>query len=300
VKDVTQLLRDALPEIIAGLVVAAILSIIGLLYTQAGLWSIALAVVGAIILALALWFIVSRHKKSRIQKGGRPTIDRITQQYQSNSVGKESILFVDDDIELIGHGFIVPLIAEGFHVLTATNVSQAVQILQSDQRLDLVITDLIMPYGDEKPRAAQFGGLDVIEMARKLRGNIPIICLSVVHNEKEIPRRLQELGVTEHLLKPILPSEFLQRVKLALLLSKKEPQENLIADEIKSRTLELRSSWAYTRVRALWALGELGHYEPTILELLESIAQTDDDSDVRAAATEAIGKIETRIQKQGN
>jgi response regulator RpfG family c-di-GMP phosphodiesterase len=141
--------------------------------------------------------------------------------------------------------------------------------------------------------------LEVIQAARELRGNIPIICLSVVH-DKEIPRRLQELGVTEHLLKPIRSTEFVQRVKLALLLSQGSAQQDLIADEIKRRKLELKSSNAYTRVRALWALGELGHHDSTILGLLENIAQTDSDSDVRTAASEATSKIQTRLQKELN
>lgn len=140
-------------------------------------------------------------------------------------------------------------------------------------------------------------GLEVIEAAKQLRSDVPIICFSVV-DEKEVCDRLEELGVTEHLVKPISPSEVAQRVKLVLLLSQEPPRQELILDEISRRKLELKSGYAHTRIRALWALGELGHHDPIGLDLLEDVVVSDDDSDVRKAAVEAISKVRLNLSRQ--
>ena len=297
-RDLTKLLRESLPEIIGGLIVAAILAILASLYSLLGLWVVTLAIVATLALAIVAWLWVSRRKQNKSPKGEMPSTDKAALQplpSQVNSNHKQTILFVDDDIEIIGLGFIAPLEREGFEVMAATNVSQATQILQSNQHLDLIITDLIMPHGSEKRGESQYLGLEVIETARNLRGHIPIICLSVAGHNKEVGQRLRELGVIEHLAKPIRPSEFIERVKLNLLLSQGPSQQELILDEIRRRKLETKSGNPYNRIRALWALGELGHHDSTISNLLENISQGDDDEDVRVAANEALSKVRAKL-----
>lgn len=286
-----KLLRESLPEIIGGLIVAAILAILASLYSLLGPWVVP-AIIGILVLAIIAWIALSRRKRNLPSKSELPNSKAISSPSQTGSI-KPTILFVDDDIEVIGSGFVVPLEKQGFEVVAATNASQALQVIESNQRLDLIVTDLILPYGGEKRGASEPLGLEVIETARKLRGKIPIVCLSV-SRDKEIGQRLRELGVNEHLSKPIRPSEFIERVKLALLMSYGPPQQDLILDEIRRRKLEIKSGNPYSRIRALWTLGELGHYDSTVLGLLESIAQNDDDEDVRSAANEALDKIRAK------
>ena len=274
--ELIQLLRESLPEAIGGLAAAAILAIFGLLYRR-----------------------VLRRKKERAIGGDNTPTSTALIKCQPSPLQpgqKQTILVVDDDIEIISPVF-RPLEEEGYEITAATNVSQAMDILQSDQQIDLVVIDLILPQKDEKVGESQYLGLEVIRAARQLRGDVPVICLSVVGSEK-VGDRLQELGVTEHLIKPVRPSEVAQRVKLALLLSQEPPRQELIADEISRRKLELKGGYAHTRIRALWALGELGHHDPTILDVLEDVVVNDDDSAVRKAAVEAISKIRTELSRQ--
>lgn len=80
-KDMIRLLRDALPEIIGGLVVATVLAIVGLLYAELGPWTVAFAIAGTIAVAsIALFLLIRRRKakpsvqKSVTRKGGKGTL----------------------------------------------------------------------------------------------------------------------------------------------------------------------------------------------------------------------------------
>lgn len=105
----------------------------------------------------------------------------------------------------------------------------------------------MLPYGDEKAVESRYLGLEVIQAARQWRGDVPIICLSVVSSQ-EVREQLRKLGVTEHLFKPVASNEVVQRVKLALS-RPPELQRELIADEISRRKHELKSSYPHIRVR---------------------------------------------------
>ena len=59
------------------------------------------------------------------------------------SEGKHKILLVEDELDTV-RGLSELLGEEGFLVLTATNVAEAVKLLTED-KIDLVLTDLRMP-----------------------------------------------------------------------------------------------------------------------------------------------------------
>ena len=146
----------------------------------------------------------------------------------------------------------------------------------------------IMPRGTQrKTGKVEYSGLEVVKAVRKLRGNIPIICLSVAaQRNAEIALKLQELGVNEIVAKPVRPSILLERVKLALLVSREPPQSEMLLEEIRSRRHELNSDNTFTRIRAIWALGEIGHYEPPVIAVLEDVSKNDNDRNVKIAADE--------------
>ena len=48
-------------------------------------------------------------------------------------------------------------------------------------------------------------------------------------------------------------------------------------------------------VKSLESLGERGHHDPTVPDLLENISQDDDDEDVRVAADEALSKVRAKL-----
>jgi len=139
--ELIQLLRKALPEAIGGLAATAVLATLGLLYRH-----------------------LSRRKKERVtDRDGipQPTTSTEHQSPPVQSDKKQSILVVDDDIEIIAPVF-RPLEEEGYEIIAATNVPQAIEILQSEQQIDLIVTDIILPYKDEKAGESRYSGLEVI------------------------------------------------------------------------------------------------------------------------------------------
>jgi CheY-like chemotaxis protein len=213
------------------------------------------------------------------------------------------LLLCNNSIETIGAGFIRPLQEEGFDVFVATTATQALKVLESDQPLDLVVVDLIMPPGEgfeDKVKDYDYGrtmGLAVFEKIHELRGNIPAICFTVVP-DPEVAHRVKNLGAVALLSKPTLPSEFLEQVKLALVRASAPPKTELVHEELERRKLELESSHASTRLRAVWALGEIGHYDATLLSRLNRIGREDRDAEVRAAARRAAKRIRRKLRQE--
>jgi len=290
--DWTKLLRDSLPEISGGLVVTAILAILASLYSILGLWLIPI-IIGILVIVIFIGTRLSRkYRKINVAINNTPSISSETSQTELKT--ESTILFVDDDIDIL-YSFIRALENAGIEVITAANVEQAIQVLQSNQPLDLIVTDLIMPYGYEYSGTFQHSGLEVIKTAKKLRKNTPVMCLSVSGHDKDLEQKLLKLGVIEHLSKPILPSEFIQRVKLNILVSQNPTQHELIADEIGRRSLEVKSGNPYNRIRALWALGEIGHHDVATIKLLENIAKEDSDANVRKASKDALKKVRSKL-----
>lgn len=78
-----------------------------------------------------------------------------------------TILLVDDE-ELLRAGVQEMLEMAGYAVLTAPNGQQAMACL-TDQAIDLVITDLVMPKMD---------GIDFVQQVRKIRPDVPVIVVS--------------------------------------------------------------------------------------------------------------------------
>lgn len=237
------------------------------------------------------------HELAQVGRRLRPDVswDNILDQRFCSTVNqKQTILFVDDDIEFLST-LLLSLEEEGFEIVAATNLSQAIDALQSKKHIDVVITDMMMPFGGEEDSGeASYLGLEVIAMVRRSRGSIPMICFSVV-SSPEIVDEARKLGVAEYIYKPISPSEFVERVKRTLLLLQERPTIDLIQDEIARRRFELKSDNAFTRTKAIWALGELGHHEPTVVDLLKEISNCDPDKNVRTAANEAVEKIQRKL-----
>ena len=68
-----------------------------------------------------------------------------------------SILIVDDQLELLA--FTGAFLAEcGYTVSWARNAAEALQLLESDHSVDILLTDIVMP-----------GGMDGFELARRAK-----------------------------------------------------------------------------------------------------------------------------------
>lgn len=259
----------------------------------------------AIIIGVWQIYLAQKQIKGGALKSDIPSInstvarqEKDTKELVEQSSNKtNTILWIEDDIEEI-YSLVSPLEKEGFKILTATSLNKTKEILLSGQKFDLIITDLIFPDGDEKSDKdgqATYHGLEVVRLARELLGRIPILCVTVVRTP-EILEELHKMGV-ECLHKPIRPSVLVETVKLILLEYNSPDKNEAILGEVKRRQIELTSDSPYIRRRAIWALGELGHFDSTIINSLKEINKTDKDISVREAAKEAVNKIQRRLKK---
>ena len=99
--------------------------------------------------------------------------------------GKARILIVEDDATL-GQALCSVLTHEGYGVVFAPDFRSALEVLEGDQPLDLLLVDIVMPNS--------VNGLALARMARLRRRNLKVVYLSGYN----IP------GVEDELLGPIL------------------------------------------------------------------------------------------------
>ncbi|MGB0582841.1 MAG: response regulator, partial [Limisphaerales bacterium] len=117
-------------------------------------------------------------------------------------MGDQSILIVDDEELLLTMGDMV-LSSFGYHVLTAGNGRQALDLLENEDAtdIDLVVTDLVMPHMD---------GYELIESLKKDQPDLKIICTSGNFRPSNT-----ELGIT-YLQKPFDSMDLARAVKKVL------------------------------------------------------------------------------------
>ena len=103
------------------------------------------------------------------------------------------ILLVDDETSFarsLAEG--LEMVGERFHVITAENGKQAVDILQTAP-FDLIITDLNMPVMD---------GFELLEYIKREQPGARVMVMSML-NYVDVCSRLKELGVTQFIEKPV-------------------------------------------------------------------------------------------------
>ena len=111
---------------------------------------------------------------------------------QENSTVK-SVLIVDDEKPLllsISDG--LKAYAEEFHVLTALNGKEAINILNSN-KIDLMVTDLKMP---------KMNGFELLAWMSKNHSDIPVIVMTAF-GTLEIEDKLRNMGTFRYLEKPL-------------------------------------------------------------------------------------------------
>lgn len=120
--------------------------------------------------------------------------------------GTEKILFVDDeDFQAdIGQKMLTRL---GYRVTARTSSAEALKVFrQNPDEFDLVITDMTMP--------TMTGDV----LARKLlavRPDIPIIACTG-YSEKISPEIIQEIGIKELAMKPVVMTDIAQMIRRVL------------------------------------------------------------------------------------
>ncbi|HEX6926369.1 MAG TPA: response regulator [Longimicrobiaceae bacterium] len=113
------------------------------------------------------------------------------------------ILVVDDEPH-IGRIIQMKLERGPYRVSLASDGRRALEVLRSDEPVDLVLLDIMMPY---------VSGFDVLQEIRSYphRENTPVIMLTAKGQVTD-RTRAYELGATDFLTKPFSPNKLLGRI----------------------------------------------------------------------------------------
>jgi len=119
------------------------------------------------------------------------------------------ILLVDDNPKYIED--VLPFY--GYEVCTALNGEQALDILNSGKRFDLVLLDVMMP---------KMNGWDTLKAIRKnpLYKDIPVIMLTAVSEDQKMVSGLK-IGADDYIVKPFILPNLLARIEAVLRRSRK-------------------------------------------------------------------------------
>lgn len=155
---------------------------------------------------------------------------------------KSNILFLDDEENILNSikRTLFPMRNE-WNLYFANEAVKAFEILETYD-IDLIVTDARMPVMN----GAQF--LLSLQENPKTK-EIPTIMLTG-YADNDIRRTALEAGIVEFLLKPIIPEEFVLRLKNVLKLKK-------ISDELKIKNEELYN----TRLQIIRRLGKAAEYK---------------------------------------
>ncbi|MEE2836396.1 MAG: response regulator [Myxococcota bacterium] len=122
------------------------------------------------------------------------------------SEGRGTILVVDDD-SVLRRLLATVLKLRGFDVLVAEDGVQALEVLQHEDHVDLVLADIIMP---------QMDGWTLLERLREHHPSVPVILLTLIEEAKPTSLRAEEMGAAACLFKPIDPVSLMSGVDRVL------------------------------------------------------------------------------------
>jgi len=110
------------------------------------------------------------------------------------------------------------------------NGEEALACIEADPP-DLVLSDIMMPLVD---------GLQLTEQLSRRHPEIKVVLISA-HDEFEYARRAMKLGVTEYVLKPIVPDKLLESVLGAI---REQQRDRKLREQIQRSLPFLREQWA--------------------------------------------------------
>lgn len=140
--------------------------------------------------------------------GGRSEVGALNG-IPANKKTTPTVLVVEDDSDI--RSLLQEILnINGYETLLAASGDDAFSTIQSNQHLDLVLSDVMMP--------GKLLGTDLVEMARQVRPNLPMILMSgYVDSSRGSPLDiLSKFPDVPLLQKPMRPDEILTAIKAAL------------------------------------------------------------------------------------
>ena len=122
-----------------------------------------------------------------MRKTGSPRKSKSTQIWEALDMSRsKKILWVDDDLYYVQR-YIPILEAEGYEIITASTLSEAKELIDSDE-LGAVVTDVMLPPGDQpdfvKTQGGLISGIVLSGWIRKKYPELPVVGLSAKDDEQ--------------------------------------------------------------------------------------------------------------------
>ena len=136
---------------------------------------------------------------------------------------KEKILIADDSA--MNRAILTEMLGDGYEILEAENGLQAVSVMQSDENIDLLLLDIMMPEMD---------GFEVLAMMKKCHwiDDIPVIMISA-ENASSFVERAYDLGASDYISRPFDMAVVRRRVINTLMLYAKQKRlVRLVAEQV--------------------------------------------------------------------
>lgn len=130
----------------------------------------------------------------------------------------KTILIVDDTISNLN---ILAELLDDYDVIEATNAEDAFEIIEEEEKIDLILLDIVMP------------DIDGFDMCKRIKSNvntehIPIIFITAKTDENSI-ETAYDIGGSDYVAKPFKPKELLARVKKELKIQELMQELKLLA-----------------------------------------------------------------------
>jgi CheY-like chemotaxis protein len=134
-----------------------------------------------------------------------PHSETAVAQLQDAPAGSGQVLVVEDDEEVL-KVTLEMLSALGYHAVSASNGTEAIQILKSDKKFDLLFSDIVMPRG--------ITGVELAREAKQQCNGLKILLTS--GNAEDVLERYGAVGEFPVIRKPFLRAELAQYLKLVM------------------------------------------------------------------------------------
>lgn len=120
-------------------------------------------------------------------------------------MAKGNVLIVDDEPDVRAL-ISIALTMAGYDVIEAENGEQALEALDSGQKIDLILCDVYMP---------KVNGLEAVTCFRSSYQSIPVIVMTGKPDD-QYARRMLEQGISDYLAKPLERETLLAALQKAL------------------------------------------------------------------------------------
>jgi signal transduction histidine kinase len=165
-------------------------------------------------------------------------------------MGEETVLVIEDSLEVMSFLADDVLPYHGYHVLKAQNGSQALEKLSSE-RPDLLLVDLELP---------DMSGMDIVRTVQEGDGDIPIVLMTAYGSESVAVEAFRQ-GIRDYIIKPFTTEQVIEAI-----------ERTLTETRLRRETAELTKSLKQ-RVEQLTILSAVGKSVVSLMDIEELLGR---------------------------